>query len=108
MPFAFIVQPALPSAVQTPAHKTQALINHLLGIQNTPVRANVHVLLGNARADLNKYCQCGRYLILYYWARCPLTACSGSLPEECLSRLRNATEMLYGAGARVAPPFNIN
>lgn len=35
MPFAFIVQPALPSAVQTPAHKNQALINHLLGIQNT-------------------------------------------------------------------------
>lgn len=47
MPFAFIVQPALPSAVQTPAHKNQAVINHLLGIQNTPVRANVHVLLGN-------------------------------------------------------------
>lgn len=108
MPFAFIVQPALPSAVQTLAHKNQALINHLLGIQNTPVRANVHVLLGNVQADLNKYCQCSRYLILYCWARCPLTARSGSLPEECLSRLRNATEMLYGAGACAAPPFNIN
>jgi len=108
MPFAFIVQPALPSAVQTLAHKNQALINHLLGIQNTPVRANVHVLLGNARADLNKYCQCGCYHILYCWARCPLTVRSGSLPEECLSRLRNATEMLYGAGTHAVPPFNIN
>lgn len=108
MPFAFIVQPALPSAVQTPAHKTQALINHLLGIQNTPVRASVHVLLGNARADLSKYCQRSLCLILYCWARCPLTAYSGSLPEKCLSRLRNATEMLYGAGARTVPPFNIN
>lgn len=104
MPFAFIAQPALPSAVQTPARKNQALINHLLGIQNTPVRANVHDLLGNARADLNKYCQCGRYLVLYCWAGCPLTACSGSLPEECRRRLRNATEILYGGGTRAAPP----
>lgn len=108
MPFAFIVQPALPSAVQTPAHKNQALINHLLGIQNTPVRANVHVLLGNVRADLNKYCQCGCYLTLYCWAQCPLTAHSGSQPKECLSRLRNAAEMLYGAGTCAAPSFNIN
>lgn len=103
MPFAFIAQPASQSAVQSPAHKNQCLINHLLGIQSTTVRANVHVLLGNAQAQLNKYCRCGCCLIRYCSAPRPSTARSGSLAGQCVSRLRNATESFKKQTAALHP-----